>query len=153
MYVIHCMNSVLELYRYHILQLIPISNILIYFLYRFSNKPMLNIQPILESVTDLYFCDQDTRYVLCGLRSQRATPWVYWQEERKRHFHTFVPRYSLIQLEPNLLQSCPPARGVYIPTLKEITPTISEMLVAKVSIFSVCKKKKKIFFRVFTHLQ
>ena len=31
--------------------------------------------------------------VSCGPRSQRATPWVYWQEERKRHFHTFVSRW------------------------------------------------------------
>ena len=30
--------------------------------------------------------------VSCGPRSRRATPRVYLQEERKRHFHTFVSR-------------------------------------------------------------
>ena len=86
----------------------------------------------------------------CGPRSRRATPWVYWQEERKRHFNTFVSRWSLIQLELKLLQSCPPARRVYIPNLKEIAPAISGIRAAKVLTFS------SLFFflvHVFAHLQ
>ena len=45
-------------------------------------------------------------------------------------------------IEPNLLHSCPPAKGVYIPNLKEIAPAISEIRAAKVSFF---------FFFVFSH--
>ena len=80
--------------------------------------------------------------VSCGPRSRRATPWVYWQEERKRHFHTFVSRWYLIRLEPNLLQSFPPARGVYIPNLKEITQAIPRYEWPKFRFF---------FFFVFSH--
>ena len=54
--------------------------------------------------------------------------------DRKKENVIFTPSY-LGDLEPNLLQSCPPARGVYIPNLKEITPAISEIRAAKVSIF------------------
>ena len=86
--------------------------------------------------------------VSCGPRSRRATPWVYWQEERKRHFHTFVSWWSLIWLEPNLLHSCPPAKGVYIPNLKEIAPAISEIRAAKVSFFFFVFF---FFFFVFSH--
>ena len=70
---------------------------------------------------------------------------------RKHHFHTFISRSSLIRLEPNLLQSCPPAREVYIPNLKEIAQAISEIRAAKVSIFF-----SWFFFfllRVFPHMQ
>ena len=43
-----------------------------------------------------------------------------------------------------MLQSCPPARGVYIPHLKEIAAAISEIRAAKVSIFFF-------YFFVFLH--
>ena len=46
-----------------------------------------------------------------------------------------VWRAQEARLKPNLLQSCPPDRGVYIPNLKEITQAISEIRVAKVSFF------------------
>ena len=50
-------------------------------------------------------------------------------------------------IETKLLQSCPPARGVYIPNLKEITQAISEIRVAKVSFFFL----RFFFFFVFSH--
>ena len=54
----------------------------------------------------------------------------------------------LVIPHPNLLKSCPPARGVYIPNLKEITQAISEIRVAKVWFFS---SFFFLFFFVFLH--
>ena len=55
--------------------------------------------------------------------------------DRKKENVIFTPLYLgdplAIRLEPNLLQSCLPARGVYIPNLKEIAPAISEIRAAK----------------------
>ena len=94
-----------------------------------------NVALLISTTGVVYIYIKTHSSVSCGQRSQRATPWVYLQEERKCHFHTFVSRWSLIRLEPNLLQSCPPARGVYIPNLKEIALAVSEIRAAKVSIF------------------
>ena len=80
----------------------------------------------------------------CGPRSRRHTVSIF--TGRKRHFHTFVSRSSLIRLEPTLLHSCPPARGVYIPNWKEIAPAISEIRAAKVLIFFL-----RFFLLVFSH--
>jgi len=62
--------------------------------------------------------------VSCGPRSQHTTPWVYWQEEIKLDFHTYVAPRSLTQMQPNLLQRCPPGRQVYIPNLMQIAPAV-----------------------------
>ena len=67
---------------------------------------------------------------------------------KKTSFSHLCISVSLIRLEPNLLQSCRPARGVYIPNLKEIAPAISEIRAAKVSIFFL---RFIYFFFVFSH--
>ena len=92
---------------------------------------------VIYYILHITFISVSRHTVVCRAAQGAGTPhpWVYWQEERKRHFHTFVSQWSLIWLEPNLLHSCPPARGVYIPNLKEIAPAISEIRAAKVSFF------------------
>ena len=64
---------------------------------------------------------------------------------KKTSFSHFVSWCSLIRLEPNLLQSCLPARGVYIPNFKELAPAISKIRAAKASIFFLG------FFFLFSH--
>ena len=54
-----------------------------------------------------------------------------------------------VTLGPHLLQSCPPARGVHIPNLKEIAQAISKIRVAKVLAFSLVFFFP--FFLVFSH--
>ena len=86
--------------------------------------------------------------VLCGSRSQR-TPhheYIYLQEETKLDFHTYVAPRFLIRIQPNLLQRCPPGRGVYIPNLMQITSAVFVIQAPKVLFKILC-------FFLFAHLK
>ena len=64
--------------------------------------------------------------------------------DRKNENVIFTPLYLGDHLS-DWNHICPPARGVYIPNLKEIAPAISEIRAAKVSFLFL--------LRVFAHLQ
>ena len=83
----------------------------------------------------------------CGPRSRRATPVSILTGRTKTSFSHLCISVITYPIEPNLLHSCPPARGVYIPNLKEIAPAISEIRAAKVSFFFLVF----FFFFVFSH--
>ena len=65
--------------------------------------------------------------VSCGPRSRRATPWVYWQEERKRNFRTSVALCCLDETRQILLCTFPPTSVLHIPNLREIASGIPEI--------------------------
>ena len=70
--------------------------------------------------------------------------------DRKNENVIFTPLYLGDHLSDwnQICYSCPPAKGVYIPNLKEIAPAISEIRAAKVSFFFFVFF---FFFFVFSH--
>ena len=71
--------------------------------------------------------------VSCGPRSRRTTPVSILTGRTKTSFSHLCISVITYPIGTKLLHSCPPARGVYIPNLKEIAPAISEIRAAKVS--------------------
>ena len=80
---------------------------------------------------------------MCHAAQEAGAPYREYIDRKKENV-IFTPLYLGDPLS-DWNQSCPPARGVYIPNLKEIAPAISEIRAAKVSIFF------RFFFFVFSH--
>ena len=109
---------------------------LTYFFYHRKKKKM---KQILNTLINSDFISKCTNYIsrhMIHAAQEVGAPHRGYIDRKKENviFTLFYPR-SLIRLEPNLLQSCPPAKGVYTPNLKEIVPAISEIRAAKISIF------------------
>ena len=73
--------------------------------------------------------------IVCRAAQEAGVPHCGYIDRKKMSFSHHCISVIPIRLEPNLLQSCQPTRGVYIPNLKEITLAISEIQAAKLSIF------------------
>ena len=89
----------------------------------------------------------------CGPRKQTVqTTWVNKWEQQSGYFHAFITPWSFIWWMPKLLWRCLPTKGDYIPNLKEIKLTISEIWVSKLLFFFLLFSQTKKITLTYEHV-